>query len=223
MLANLHNSVSIPQLVDTNLNPIAATDGSGSPIPRAGIGLQAFNGGPFPVVLSANATDTSIILYCPGYIPPANARLNIPSHDIEYDIASSSAVFTGVRKFYLTTPASGIGTAITISGTGVETSGSTQYVITAFITTRLSYAVNGGELRYYPTNDLTNYKVIARNVISDTPFSVPVLANGTLQNQFVAAVNLSTVEPQYSNRGYAAVNMFVSSLIPFRCRLTNTQ
>src|ERR1044071_5618992 len=64
MLANLHSSVSIPQLVD------------------------------------ANATDTSIVLYCPGYAPGANSRLNIPSHSIEYDI-TSSAVVGVTRQFNL--------------------------------------------------------------------------------------------------------------------------
>lgn len=223
MLANLHNSVSIPQLTDASLNAASEVDASGSPIPRAGIAFQTFNAGPFPVVASATATDQSITLYCPGYVPPSSARLNIPSHDIEYDITSTSVVNGSNRRFSLSTPATGIGTAVVISNNGLESDKNTDYVITAFITTRLGYAVNGTELRYYPTNNLANYKVITRNIISPTPFTVPVLASGGLQNRFVAAVNLSTVEPQFTNRGYAAVNMFISSLIPFRCRLTNTQ
>ena len=222
MLANLHGSVSIPQLVDASLNAASEMDPvTGSPIPRAGISFQTFNAGPFPVVSNATASDQSIALYCPGYVPPANARLNIPSHNIEYDITSST-VAGSYRVFNLSTPAAGIGTDITISGNGRE-GGGTTYVITAFITTRLSYAVNGTELRYYPTNNLASYKVITRNIISPTPFTIPILASGGLQNRFVAAVNLSTVEPQFTHRGYAAVNMFISSLIPFRCRLTNTQ
>lgn len=221
MLANLHGSVSIPQLVDANLNPAAELDAAGSPVPRAGISFQTFNAGPFPVSADAAASDQSILLYCPGYIPPANARLNIPSHNIEYDIISSTSVGSN-RLFNLAAPAAGVGTAITISGNGRE-GGGTTYVIAAFISTRLSYAVNGTELRYYPTNNLNNYKVITRNLVSPTPFTVPILASGGLQNRFVAAVNLSTVEPQFTNRGYAAVNMFISSLIPFRCRLTNKQ
>lgn len=222
MLFNLHSSVSIPQLVDANLNSATELDPTtGSPIPRAGISFQTFNGGPFPVSANASATDTSITLYCPGYTPPANARLNIPSHNIEYDVTSFNVSGTNIT-FNLSTPASGIGTGITISGNGRE-GGGTTYVISAFITTRMSYAVNATELRYYPTNNLNNYKVISRNVISPTPFTVPTLSGGGLQNRFVAAVNLSTVEPQFTRRGYAAVNMFISSLIPFRSRLTNTQ
>ena len=50
MLANLHGSVSIPQLVDSSLNAVSEIDPvTGSPIPRAGISFQTFNAGPFPV------------------------------------------------------------------------------------------------------------------------------------------------------------------------------
>lgn len=232
MLANLHSSVSIPELVDTNLSPVAELDANGKPTSAAGISFQTFQAGPFPVVVNANATDKSIILYCPGYTPPANARLNIPSHDIEYDITSATS-YGLAEQFNLATPASGIGTAVSISGAnGVEGQPGVSYIITAFITIHQSYAVIGstglsnsflGELRYYPTNNLNTYKVISRNIVSQYPFTVPVLTSGGLQNRFVAAVNLSTVEPSFSQRGYAAVNMFISSLIPFRCRLTNTQ
>jgi hypothetical protein len=223
MLANIHGSVSIPGVVDSNLNPVTELDPiTGQPVPAAGITFQAFDAGPFPVVANADATDTSITLYCPGYNPPSNARLNIPSHNIEYDITGVNPIGLA-RQFVLATPAAGIGTAVKISGLGVEGAPGTDYIITAFITTRRSYAVVGTELRYYPTNDLANYKVITRNIISKTPFTIPLLPGGGLQNHFVAAVNLSTVEPNFTSRGYAAVNMFISSLIPFRSRLTNSQ
>jgi prepilin-type N-terminal cleavage/methylation domain-containing protein len=219
MLANLHSSVSIPQLTDTNLQPVSEVDSNGQPLPAAGISFQTFNAGPYPVVLDASASSTSIILYCPGYVPPTNARLNIPSHNIELDIVSSVGV-ASYRQFTLASP---IGTAVDIAASGIEGQSGVTYVIPAFITTRLSYAVIGAELRYYPTHDLANYKVLTRNIISQTPFTIPILPGGGLQNRYVAAVNLSTVEPNFTQRGYAAVNMFVSSLIPFRCRLTNMQ
>jgi len=219
MLNNLHSSVSIPQLTDANLQPVSEVDANGQPVPAAGISFQTFNAGPFPVVLDASASSTSIILNCPGYVPPANARLNIPSHNIELDIVSSVGV-ASYRQFVLASP---IGTAVDIAGSGIEGQSGVTYVITAFITTRLSYAVIGAELRYYPTYDLATYKVLTRNIISQTPFTIPILPGGGLQNRYVAAVNLSTVEPNFTQRGYAAVNMFISSLIPFRCRLTNMQ
>jgi hypothetical protein len=222
MLANLHSSVSIPQLVDSNLQPVAELDANGKPTSAAGISFQAFSGGPFPVVASAAATATSIMLYCPGYVSAANSRLNIPSHNIEFNITSSTQVGPN-RQFNLATPAAGIGTAVSISGTGIEGDAGTTYVIGAFMTNRVSYAVVEGELRYFSTNDPASYRVIARNVISATPFTVPITPGGSLQNQFLSAVNLSSVEPNFANRGYAAVNMFISSLIPVRCRLTNSQ
>ena len=220
MLSNLHNAVSIPQLTDSNLVPIPAlVDDDGKAIPAAGITFQTFQDGPFPVVVNAAATDSTVILSCPGYTPPANARLNIPSHNIEKDITSSFSG-AGFRQFSFASP---IGTPIDISGSGIEGQLNVSYIITAFITTRVGYAVVGSELRYYPTNDKNNYKVVTRNLIDSRPFTVPVLAGGGLENRYVAAVNLSTVEPNFTQRGYAAVNMFISSLIPFRCRLTNTQ
>lgn len=222
MLSYLHSSVSIPELTNTSLQQVSEVDASGNAVPAAGLSFQTFYAGPYPVVVNANATDTSVTLYCPGYTPVANTRLNIPSHDIEYDVSSTTTVGSNLR-FNLSTPASGIGTAVTIAGTGIEGGAGTTYMITAFITKRMSYAVVGSELRYYPTNTLATYRVITRNIITPQPFTIPVLPTGGLQNRFVAAVNLSTVEPQFTNRGYAAVNMFISSLIPFRCRLTNSQ
>ncbi len=218
MLINLHDAVSIPQLVDTNLNPAPELDAKGKPLPAAGISFQVFENGPFPVASDANAASTSLVLYCPGYTPPAQARLNIPSHNIELDVISTSAGY-GYRQFNFASP---IGTAVQVDGGGTEETGA-KYMITAFMTTRLSYAVVGSDLRYYPTNNKSVYRVISRNLVSPKPFSIPLQADGGLQNRYVAAVNLSTVEPNFTQRGYAAVNMFISSMIPFRCRLTNQQ
>ena len=236
MLQNIHSSVSIPQLVDATLKPIAILDGSGNPATAPGISFQSFSAGPFPVVVGASATDTSITLYCPGYTPPVGARLNIPSHNIEFDIVSTTASGANL-KFNLNTPQPpnpppyGIGTAIDIAGTGVEGGTGTTYIITAFITVRRAYAVVGGDLRYCPSvtsnhlADLINSKVITRNITSASPFTIPFGPGSppTPQNNFVAAVNLSTADPAGSARGYGAVDMFISSKIPFRSRLTNSQ
>ena len=222
MLQNIHSSVSIPQLVDSNLQPITTIiDGSGNPVQAPGISFQSFAAGPFPVVADALATDTSITLNCPGYVPGAGARLNIPAFGIELDIASTTVSGSNLRFNF----AQAIGTSIDIVGTGIEGGAGTTYIVTAFITTRKSYAVVGGDLRYYPTNDLNSYKVITRNITSATPFSIPLTPGSppTPQNRYVAAVDLSAVDANTSQRGYGAVNMFLSSKIPFRCKLTNTQ
>lgn len=220
MLINLHNAVSIPQLTDTNLNPVPELDPlTGQPSLASGISFQTFESGPYPVAVDADAGGTSLVLYCPGYTPPAQARLNIPSHNIELDIVSTAGAF-GYRQFTFASP---IGRAVDVDGSGIEGQSGVNYIITAFVTTRLSYAVVGTELRYYPTNNKNVYKVVSRNLVSPKPFSIPLQADGGLQNRYVAAINLSTVEPNFTQRGYAAVNMFISSMIPFRSRLTNLQ
>lgn len=219
MLHMVHGSVSIPQLVDTTLTPIAAP-GVG---PAAGISFQRFEAGPFPVVANSLASSTTIDMNSgsgSAYTPTTNSRLNIPSHNIEVNVVSSSNLGSGIRRYTLSQP---IGTDVIIEAGGDDDDTSVTYIISGFMTYRCSYAVIGTELRYYPTNDLATYKVIARNITSATPFTVPTLSGGGLQNRYVAAVNISTVEPQFTERGYAAVNMFISSLIPFRCRLTATQ
>lgn len=219
MLHTVHGSVSIPQLVDTTLAAIPAP-GVG---PAAGISFQRFEAGPFPVIANSLASSTTIDLNSgsgSAYTPTTNSRLNIPSHNIELNVASSTDLGGGMRRYTFSQP---IATDVIIQSSGDDDDVAATYIITAFMTYRCSYAVIGTELRYYPTNDLATYKVIARNITSATPFTVPTLSGGGLQNRYVAAVNISTVEPQFTERGYAAVNMFISSLIPFRCRLTTTQ
>jgi prepilin-type N-terminal cleavage/methylation domain-containing protein len=222
MLQNIHSSVSIPQLVDSNLQPVPIIiDGSGSPVQEPGISFQSFAAGPFPVVVDAVASDTSVTLYCPGYVPGAGTRLNIPAFGIELDISSTTVSGANLRVNFN----QAIGTPIDIVGTGIEGGAGTTYIVTAFITVRKTYAVVGGDLRYYPSNDPSNYKVITRNITSATPFSIPLTPGSppTPQNRYVAAVDLSAVDARTSQRGYGAVNMFLSSKIPFRCKLTNTQ
>jgi hypothetical protein len=67
MLAYLHSSVSIPELTNTSLQQVAEVDASGNAVPAAGLSFQTFYAGPYPVVVNANATDTSVTLNCPGY------------------------------------------------------------------------------------------------------------------------------------------------------------
>jgi hypothetical protein len=164
-----------------------------------------------------------------SYVPTTNSRLNIPSHNIELNIVSSTSLGGNKRRYTFSQP---VGTDVTIWSGGDEDDPDATFIISAFMTYRCSYAVIGTELRYYPNNNLANYKVIARNITSATPFTIPPTPGATPppigmpsapRNRYVAAVNISTVEPQFTERGYAAVNMFISSLVPFRCRLTTKQ
>jgi prepilin-type N-terminal cleavage/methylation domain-containing protein len=225
MLANIHAAVSIPQLVDGNLVPLPAP-GTG---PAVGVDFQRFEAGPFLLWTGQNVTpdQTWISVYAKNWTVPQNTtslRLNIPSHDVEMDIVSIIA-FGDYRIINFSGP---VGKNIIVKDDGSGNGRGNAPVaatsnVSAFITRRVSYAVIGTELRYFPNNDLQAFRVIARNVISPTPFSILLSEQGSADFRSVAAVNLSTAEPQYSNRGYAAVNMFISSYIPFRSRLTNTQ
>ncbi len=236
MLANIHAAVSVPQLVDQNLTPLPAP-GTG---PAAGINFQKFDSGPYLLWNGQNvpATQNYIVIDAPSLNasqPVAGMRFNLPSHQIEMDIQSIVA-FGNYRIVYFPGP---IGTAIVVNDNDPNNNGNGNgnldgtSDIAGFVTRRVSYAVIGTspyyELRYYPTNDLQTYKVIARNVTPGTggqpptPFKVLFNQGGGADFRSVAAVDLSTTEPQYSNRGFAAVNMFIDSYIPFRSKLTVTQ
>lgn len=236
MLANIHAAVSIPQLVDQNLTPLPPP-GTG---PAAGINFQKFDSGPFLLWTGQNVPSTQnyVVINAPALDSSqsvAGLRFNIPSHQIEMDIQSIVA-FGDYRIIYFP---SAIGTDIVVNDSGPNSNGNGNgnldgtSNIAGFVTRRVSYAVTGVspyyELRYYPTNNLLNYKVIARNVTSPiagqapTPFKVLFNEAGGADFRSVAAVDLSTAEPQYSQRGFAAVNMFIDSYIPFRSKLTITQ
>jgi hypothetical protein len=237
MLANIHASVSIPQLVSLQTVsgvktwvPIAAP-GTG---PAQGVDFQKFDAGPFLLSTAVNvsASQTFVTITAPGWTPPASVtglRFNIPSHKMELDVTS----ITGVGSTKIINFATPVGVNIITkadgSGNGNGNGNGTSN-IAGFTTYRVTYGVDGTspnyELRYYPTNDPTNYKAIARDVQSTPPGQAPLPfqilfnQNGGTDLRAVGAVNLSTAEPEYSNRGYAAVNMFVNSYIPFRSQLT---
>jgi prepilin-type N-terminal cleavage/methylation domain-containing protein len=237
MLANIHAAVSIPQLVDQNLTALPPP-GIG---PAAGINFQKFDSGPYLLATAQNvpSTQTYVTVFAPNLDASQNVagmRFNIPSHQIELDIQSIT-VFGSYRIIGFGTTA--VGTDIIVNdndpngkGNGNGNGNGTSNII-GFITRRVSYAIAGAspyyELRYYPTNNLQNYKVIARNVTSPppgqapTPFKVLFNQAGGADFRSVAAVDLSTAEPQYASRGYAAVNMFIDSYIPFRSKLTISQ
>lgn len=236
MLANIHAAVSIPQLVsiqNARMVPMAPP-GLG---PAAGLIFQRFDGGPFTVAANANASDDSVDVNVPNYVPKPIMRFNIPTHDIEANIGSaanpkwkSSTVWTVDFVDDAGNPQP-IGRDINVDAT---------HPVIGFTTYRVGYLVVGqnlangtflGELRYYPILDLQdtdintakNYRVIARNITSEMPFKVLLNATGGVDNRSIAAIQLCTAEPQYSSRGFAAVNMFINSFIPFRTKLTNRQ
>jgi hypothetical protein len=242
MLANIHASVSIPQLVNiqTSLLPngsrmvALASPGLG---PAAGLIFQKFDGGPFTIAQDANASDDSVDVNVQNYIPKPIMRFNIPTHDIEANIGSAATPKWKSPTLWTVDLVDDAGNSQPL---GRDINVDATHPVIGFTTYRVGYLVVGqnlpngtflGELRYFPIldllntdiNDVKNYKVIARNITSGTPFHVLLNATGGVDNRSIAAIQLCTAEPQYSSRGFAAVNMFINSFIPFRTKLTNRQ
>ena len=51
----------------------------------------------------------------------------------------------------------------------------------------------------------------------------PLTPAGALYYRFVAAINLSTADMQYSNRGFKSANILLNGQVPMRARLTTYQ
>ena len=206
MQRNIHSAVSLPQLVDVNLNPVT---GAG---PAAGVSFQLFALGPYRIAADAASGQSTVAITVPrrrdgsGGSPAFSSS---PTHQVEQDITSVSGSSGTVNV----TLANDIGVAVnTANGT---------YDIIAFVTNRVSYVVVNGQLRYYPpgTGGTSNYAVLASDITNATPFSIPA----GLNNRFVAAVQLSAQDPEYAARGYLASNMFINTQIPYKVRLTTYQ
>jgi hypothetical protein len=204
---NLHASVSLPQLCDASR---AAITGNG---PAAGISFQLLAGGPFKVTAAATAGQSVVQLGLGSFQPKAGQRLVIGTHHIEIDLAQD-APGSGNRNVTLSSP---LPREVAIQ---LDNAGTMQAVnVIGFITDRITYVTNGGELRKYAGKNATTYTVLANAITSALPFSTPQTPAGAPYYRFVAAVNLSTSESSSSNRGFRAANMFLNSQVPCRSRL----
>jgi hypothetical protein len=216
MEQDLHGAVSIPQLTDGSRN---AVSGSG---PAAGLSFQLFASGPFMITPNGNAAGYSasqnqITVRCNGVTPVVGQRLIIPTHQIELDI---TAVGAGTTDRILTLASNLPQSVVTLEGpAGTQV----QVNIACFITDRVAYVVNGSQLFYYGRQSNNTYRVIANDLTSPTPFSIPATPLGAPFNRFVAAINLVTADNTTSNRKFRAANMFINSMEPFRARLCTYQ
>lgn len=216
--ADLHSAISLPKIVDINRADVAGTG------PAAGISFQLFAGpqpespgapvGPFKVAANAAAGQNQVKVALGNYAAKSGQRLIIPTHQIELDLASDSS---GVGDRFLTL-VSNIPNRVEIAlddGTG----GTQAVEVLCFLTDRVTYLVNGGELRYYGRSGPSTYSVLANDITSTAPFSTPATPAGAPYYRFVAAINLSTADPSVSNRKFRAANMFLNSMVPCRARL----
>lgn len=213
MEMDLHSAVSIPQLVDVNKNPVTGN------VPAAGISFQLYAKGPLQVASTANAGQNQVLVRVNGYLPKIGQRLCIPTHQIEMDI---TAVGAGTTDRLLT-----LAGALPVDvKTVLYDAAINQNVpvnVVCFITDRMHYIVNNSELRYFGPNQPTTGRVLANDITTATPFSIPQTPLGAQYNRFVAAINLSTAGHTTSNRGFKAANMFLNAMVPYRARLCITQ
>jgi type II secretory pathway pseudopilin PulG len=224
MLQDLHSAVSLPALAD------ATGTAYPSPAPSAapGISFQQWSSGPHKIKNDANVGDTQITLSLTpnaGPTPIPGQRLIIPAYQIEADISSLGNNSSSNLKVNLTNisgpaltppvtyPVSSL--PVAINGTG-----SSAGDVVCFVTDRCSYAVSGSTLKW---NWKGQSRTVGNYITNPNPFSIPTTPAGALYYRFVAAINLSTSDLQYSNRGYKSANILLNGQIPLKARLTSYQ
>jgi hypothetical protein len=226
MLQDLHSSVSLPALSDTTGAPYA----SPAPTVAPGISFQQWSSGPHRIKNNTAVGDTQIRISLTanaGPTPAAGQRLIIPAYQLEADI-SSIAPNSSANNFKInvsnisgpaltppvTYPTSSL--PVAINGTGTPSAGD----IVCFVTDRCSYTVSGSTLSWKWKG---NTKAVGNYITNSTPFSTPTTPAGALYYRFVAAIDLSTSDVQYSNRGFKSANILLNGQVPFKSRLTTYQ
>ncbi|MBV9619179.1 MAG: prepilin-type N-terminal cleavage/methylation domain-containing protein [Verrucomicrobia bacterium] len=224
MLQDIHSAVSLPTLSDSTGTPYA----SPAPTAAAGISFQQWSSGPHKLNKDAAVGDTQIQIVFnsgSGPTPIAGQRVIIPAYQVEADIASvdnsslsnMKITLSNISGPSLTPPVTYPTSTIPIAMKGT---GSSAGDIVCFITDRCSYAVSGSNLNW---NWKGNTKAIATNVTNSAPFSTPTTPAGALYYRFVAGINLSTSDAQYSNRGFKSANILLNGQVPYKARLTTYQ
>jgi prepilin-type N-terminal cleavage/methylation domain-containing protein len=206
MEQDLHASVSVPQMTDTNRIPLTGALASG---PAAGISFQLFSTGPFQVAAAAAAGQNTIQIQTNGVVPVVNQRLIIPDYEIELNITAVSA--------------GGTNSTLTLASPLPQAVLTSLGIVQCFITDRVAYVVQNNQLIYYPRQSTGNNVMLADNITTPTPFSVPATPLGAPYTRFVSAINLSTSDAAYSNLKFKAANMFLNAMEPCRAQLCTYQ
>lgn len=209
MLQDLHSAVSLPYLVNADGSMANQTSNA------AGISFQELSSGPHKISADAATGQNRVSLTLTaqnGAFPTVSAgqRIVIPTHQIEDDI----------------TAVSGSGGNITVTlahNLPVEVTGTTSYTIVASITNRCAYTIANNTLQWQGSTAKKSFAILGSDITSDLPFSIPQTPAGALYYRFVSAINLSTADPNYSNRNFKAANIFLNGQIPMKARLTTYQ
>jgi type II secretory pathway pseudopilin PulG len=262
---DIHASVSVPQLRDTNFAVVSATPNpstpSATPPTAAGVSFQNIAAGPNYIFTDPDGNNGLIMIADgPTGQPSPGMRMIIPAWGIEDDImrvtgaktARHSNVFTASnfetnvkrtpayagslyaiayytdRVMYLVQN----GRFIADSKGDHNLLPNNQYVQVPAGTGQFRY--EGGELHYYRQRSTSSnpsvagtlawqsVAVVARNISSPRPFSVPLNTKGGTDNKFVK-VQLSARDPKSTNRGYRATAALLDTAIDYRARITTFQ
>lgn len=211
VVRDLHQSVSIPQLVDANLQPVNTAG------PTAGITFQIVTCGPFQLMNDpATPQLLQVATTKPNPPPPSiGDHIVVLDYDVEADIVGVTALGEGTNHWNIFLANQNEKRISTKSG---------SFVI-CYITRRAGYVVSNGELRFYPNliATPTTYSVVAHNITSATPFTIPLNDSGTPDTRYTS-VNITATEPTYSKRGYKSTGMkMVDARVPYRCQVTKYQ
>jgi hypothetical protein len=222
MIQDLHSAVSLPALTG-----VIGGQGSGISFQQWGSamlnGVMTPNGGPHEIRNDANAGQkiVRLVIATGQPLPVVGQRLIVPTHQIEDDIA---AVNGGANDCQVT-----LANNLPVAILGAGTNSSVGEII-CYITDRCSYnvvQVTAGPPAEYKLQWSKVSAPPARDIVNDItnprPYSIPLTPAGALYNRFVAAIDLSTSDPNYSRRGYKAANILLNGQVPFKTRLTTFQ
>jgi hypothetical protein len=241
MVQDLHDAVSLPYLIDVDANgnvvmdaggfvPALTTGAAGGP--AAGIAFQQWAMGPLQIIADTAALPGSqnfVRVALPSAtspMPTVRQRLIIPTHQIEADITAVAGNWNDVTITLGNIPApvaspapSPAPTPGTLLPVQIQGTGSAIGHVVCFITDRCWYSVANNELRWHRRGD----RVLVSDITNATPFSTPNTPAGALFFRFVAAIDLSTSDLSYSNRGFKSANILLNGQVPMRTRLTTYQ
>jgi type II secretory pathway pseudopilin PulG len=243
MMQDLHSAISLPALADStgtayaspapaNAEGIAFQQWGSTQATVSGVTSTFSNGGPHQIVQDADIGNNQItiaVTAAPGYNatqsrPKVGQRIIIPTHQIEADITATqgsnnnfqitlSNIYGPAQTPTLTYPVSTL--PINVHGTG-----STVGDVVCYVTERAWYAVSNNSLTLLARGV---QRTMVNDITSGTPFNTPVTPAGSLYYRFVAAIDLSTADLQYNNRGYKSANVLLNGQVPYKARLTTYQ
>lgn len=221
MINDIHSAVSLPQLINSSsgqASGIAFQQWGSVPLN----GTPTANGGPHKIypqtaAYAAGQKVIRLVVTSGQPAPVVGQRLIVPTHQIESDIDAVSGSNSDLTiQLHDNLPVAIAGASSTVGD------------IVCYITDRCSYnvvQVSSGPPAEYKLQwtSTQGTRDIVTDISNPRPFSIPLTAAGAQYNRFVAAVDLSTADSNYSGRGYKSANILLNGQVPFKARLTTYQ